>query len=259
MLRLGIRGYLGRNPWLKQSLNTFSQDETRCLSASVLVSSSKEITTVNRLALLATLLVLGIVLAPLILYLKVFGTTLSTEHTRWAEFGSAIGGIYAPVAALLTLVVLLVQVTLQKQFNRHEYQHAFLEQARTDIEFYSVQMASVMNSIALPGKTLRAVLHENFQVSNVEELDSVPLRQLAANIHALIPQSFDIWGATYPILVGLAAAKGQMFNLTHGSSIQKLVALLSFETCVALDNFHRTRTEGRVSVEYNFSPLLSKQ
>ena len=28
MLRLGIGGYLGRNPWLKQSLNTFSQDET---------------------------------------------------------------------------------------------------------------------------------------------------------------------------------------------------------------------------------------
>jgi len=213
----------------------------------------------KRLVFLVTLLVSGVVLTPIMLYVKVFGTTLSTDHSRWAEFGSAIGGIYAPVAALLTLAVLLVQVTLQKQFNQHEYHHAFLQQARTDIEFYSVQMASVMNSIALPGKTLRAVLHENFQVSNVVELDSVPLRQLAANIHALVPQSFDIWGTTYPILGGLAAAKGQTFTLTHGSSIQKLIALLSFETCVALDNFHRTRCEGRIRVEYVFSPLLSKE
>ena len=213
----------------------------------------------HRRALVVRLLVIGVVVAPVVVYMCVFGTKLSSDHTRWAEFGSAIGGIYSPLVALLTLAVLLKQVALQAHMNMHESDQAYLQQAREDIEFYSTQMAQVMNGIALPGKTLRAVLHENFEPPSVGELDSPQLRQLAANIHALIPPALDIWAAVYPIFMGLDAGKTRMYNMTLGSSSQKLTALLSFETCVALDNLHRARTEGRSKVRYVFSPLLTEK
>lgn len=213
----------------------------------------------HRRALVARLLVVGVFLTPVFVYVCVFGTTLSSNHTRWAEFGSAIGGIYSPLLAMLALAVLLKQVVLQAHMNLHESDQAYLQQAREDIEFYSTQMVQVINGIALPGKTLRAVLHENFEPPSVEELDSQQLRQLAANIHALIPPAVDIWAAVYPILMGLDAGKTRMYNMTLVSSSQKLIALLSFETCVALDNFHRARTEGRAQVRYLFSPLLREK
>lgn len=213
----------------------------------------------NRRTCFALLLVIGAIAAPVVVYLWVFGTKLSSDHSRWAEFGSAIGGTYSPLVALLTLAVLLRQVALQAQMNTHEFDQAYLQQARTDIEFYSTQMAHVMNSIALPGKTLRAVLHENFQPTSAGELDSQQLRELATNIHGLIPPAFDIWAAVYPTLMGLEAGRTRMYIMTLGSSTQKLIALLSFETCVVLDNFHRARSEGRSKVNYVFSPLLTKK
>ncbi|WP_338415538.1 hypothetical protein [uncultured Sphaerotilus sp.] len=213
----------------------------------------------NKKILIARILILGTIAVPLVVYMYVFGAKLSSNHTQWAEFGSAIGGIYSPLVALLTLAVLAKQVTLQAQMNVHESDQAYLQQAREDIEFYSTQMAQAVNCMVLPGKSLRAVLHENFECQNIAELDSQELRQLAANIHASIPPALDIWAAIYPIFMGLEAGKTRMYTMTLGSSSQKLIALLSFETCVAIDNLHRARSEGRAKVNYVFSPLLKNE
>lgn len=204
-------------------------------------------------------LLVSFIATPIIVYVLVFGVKLSTDHSRWAEFGSIIGGIYAPFIALFTLVLLRKQVVLQGQLYVHERDLAHVQQARVDIEFYSTQMAQVLSGFARPGKTLRAVLHESFEPENVAELDSQQLRRLAANIHAVTPPAFDIWAAVYPLLGGLMAGKTIMYDMALGSCTQKLIALLSFETCVALDNLHRTRCEGNAQVDYVFSPLLTKK
>jgi len=210
----------------------------------------------NTRIFIVRLLLVSAIAGPVFVYLYVFGTEISTIHTRWAEFGSAIGGIYSPLIALLTLGVLAQQVRLQAQMNAHESDQAYLQQAKEDIEFYCSQISQVVNNSALPGKTLRAVLHENFEPQSVTELDSQKLRELAANIHANAPSTYDIWAAIYPILAGLEAGDTHTYGRVLGSATQKLIALLSFETCVALDNFHRTRNEGRVKTNYVFSPLL---
>jgi hypothetical protein len=194
--------------------------------------------------------------APLVVYIANFGFELSSDHTRWAEFGSAMAGLYAPIVALTTLAVLLVQVGLQKQINIHEFTQAQISQARADIEFFAAQLSEILNKIAIPGHTFRSVLHSNFQPETAVDLDSVTLRALAANIDANSPSVMGIWSSVYPILAGLAAGETKTFEVTFYSSLQKLAALLSFETCVALDNFHRVRTEGRITVVYRFSPIL---
>lgn len=192
--------------------------------------------------------------APLLLYMSKFGLSLSFDHARWAEFGSAMSGIYAPIVALTTLAVLLAQVGLQKQINDHEFRQAHISQARADIEFYATQLSAKLDLIALPGHSFRSVLHSKFQRLTSAELDSDNLRELAANVDANLPSILGIWFGVYPILVGLTG-DDKKFEMTLNSSLQKLIALLSFETCVAMDNFHRVRTEGRIKVAYKFSVL----
>ncbi|MBL0651350.1 hypothetical protein [Aeromonas caviae] len=81
--------------------------------------------------------VLVLLFSPVVLYVSKFGGDLSQDHSRWAEFGSAIGGIYAPILGFITLVVLIRQLYLQKQMNDQYY----LQQAREDIEFYASQLS----------------------------------------------------------------------------------------------------------------------
>ncbi len=203
------------------------------------------------------LILTAVYVAPLAIYVARFGFSLSSDHARWGEFGSAMAGIYAPIIGLTTLAVLVAQVRLQSQMNDHEVRQARISLARADIEFYATQLAQQLDQIVLPGKTLRSVLHVNFQPDSAQELDSDSLRSLAANIDAESPSVLGIWFGVYPILTELAAVKHQTFEVTLYACLQKLVALLGFETCVALDNFHRARTQGKIGVTYRFSPLLS--
>ena len=197
--------------------------------------------------------------APVIVYVVVFGSQLSTSHARWAEFGSAMSGIYAPIVAVSTLLVLFAQVGLQSQINEHQYVQSHLQQARSDLEFYAVQLATALEKYLLPGQTVRQALRTNFQPHNEAALDQPNLREFAANMDANAPSSLALWFAVYQILAGLEGGKGLQFEMTLSSSVSKLIAMLSFETCVALDHYHRTRTEGRTSVRYKFSSLLSKR
>jgi|SRR5690625_3291448 len=52
-----------------------------------------------------------------------FGSSLSTDHTRWSEFGSFFGGLLGPVLNLLALVALVFTVGLQAhqlRYAKHE-------------------------------------------------------------------------------------------------------------------------------------------
>lgn len=206
-----------------------------------------------------TVIILALAYAvPLATYIAVFGFRLSTDHDRWAEFGAAMAGIYAPIVALTTLSVLLAQVRMQSQLNSHEFRQSHIAQARADIEFYALELSEKLKGIATPDTSYREVLHRNFQPANATALDDDSLRILAANVDSLEPSLLGMWLGVYPILGGLAAGSAEhiAFRMALNSSLQKLVALLSYETCVTLDNFCRTRTEGKVNVEYRFSTIL---
>ncbi|MBL0534811.1 hypothetical protein JD541_17750 [Aeromonas dhakensis] len=196
--------------------------------------------------------VLALLFSPVVLYVNIFGGNLSQDHSRWAEFGSAIGGIYAPILGFITLVVLIRQLSLQKQMNDQYY----LQQAREDIEFYASQLSNILDESLVGNVPLRAVLHENFMFCSPENLCSMDMKNIATDIHRVMPQALDIWAAIYPVLIGLSAVDDSLFKMTLVSSKQKLVALLSFEICVALDNLHFCRTDGKNGFTYVFNQKL---
>ncbi|WP_421266080.1 hypothetical protein [Aeromonas veronii] len=190
--------------------------------------------------------------SPVALYVNTFGGDLSQDHSRWAEFGSAIGGIYAPILGFITLVVLIRQLSLQKQMNDQYY----LQQAREDIEFYVSQLSNILDESLVGNVPLRAVLHEKFMFCSPEHLCSMDMKNISIDIHRVMPQALDIWAAIYPVLIGLSAVDDSLFKMTLASSNQKLVALLNFEICVALDNLHFCRTDGKSGFTYIFNKKL---
>jgi hypothetical protein len=213
----------------------------------------------QRASLLIRSAVLLVLIAPVIVYLWTFGWKLSQDHTRWGEFGSAMSGIYTPILTLLTLSVLIFQVRLQHEMHAYDQTQAYIEQARSDIEFYVGRLESVVTLKISTGNTVREVLHASFEPSDPQVLDSSKLRALAHMLNGEVPQLLGVLSAIQAILVGLAASQQAQYQLNYTSAVQKMIALLSFETCVAIENYHRTLTEGRLKgVKYVFSPLLSE-
>jgi hypothetical protein len=199
-----------------------------------------------------------IFLLPIAIYLWHFGWRISDSHVRWSEFGSAMSGIYAPALTLATLAVLLLQVRLQGEMHRHEKDQAYVQQARADVEFYVQRLDAALAGQVAQGNTVRDVLHGQFQPSSAPEFDSERLRILAKEIDMAFPQVLALVFAIQAILAGLSATQEVVYRLNFTSATQKLIAVLSFETCVALEHYHRTRTENRLKTgKYYFSPQLS--
>ena len=198
-----------------------------------------------------------VLLLPLAIYLWQFGWRVSNDHTRWGEFGSAMSGIYAPALTLATLAVLVMQVRLQAEMHRHDRDQAYVQQASADIEFYAQRLdATLLGKVAF-GNTARDVLLGQFQPPSVADLDSEHSRTTAMELDKAFPQVLGSMYAIQAIFAGLSASQDAPYRLTLSSATSKLTAVLGFETCVALEHYHRARTENRLKSKYYFSPLLS--
>ena len=196
---------------------------------------------------------------PLVIYAYKFGMELSSDSEDWAEFGSAMSGIYAPILSVFTIILLFVQLRMQVQLNTHEYDQTHIGIARADIEFYLNELKEAIDEPLSNGNTFRGVLLQGYQsVSKVELLEPT-LTEVSFYIERSNPRVFSLWAAIYPILMGLDAGGTLPYDLNFKSAIQKITAMLGFDTCVGLDNFHYSRSAGRVHNEYQFSPLFREK
>lgn len=213
-------------------------------------------TTQKRKQALAGVLLIAVLILPLIVYTATFGGVISDNHARWGEFGSAVSGIYTPIMAALTLIVLVHQVRAQHRLNEHEFDQAYIVQARADIEFYLLRLATEMDFKISTGNTIGEVLHHQFRPSTTAELDERSRLDIANLLYRENPRVFAFWSGIYSVLAGLSAPERNPYSLTKVSASQKMIAMLSFKTCEALDNYHRSQSHGEIKVCYEFSQLL---
>ncbi|EPE5169635.1 hypothetical protein ACSJES_003788 [Yersinia enterocolitica] len=69
-------------------------------------------------SLLVFIIITVISLIPIGLYFYTFHDSLSTDHTKWASFGTFFGGIYGPIATLVSVIVLIITVIEINQSNK---------------------------------------------------------------------------------------------------------------------------------------------
>lgn len=200
-----------------------------------------------------------ILLLPTIVYIATFGMTISANHSRWGEMGSAMSGIYSPIFSLLALIVLIAQSRAQTQINKHQFDQSYIAETRSDIQYYLEQLDNSLNVEIQPNVALREFIKNNFTHITPQFLSSDELRSLAQDLNRNYPRLFAVWGAIYAILAGLSAVRQNPYEHNFSVAKQKIIVIVSFEICVALDNFHWCLTEGKVDVKYQFSPDIEKR
>jgi hypothetical protein len=200
----------------------------------------------------------AVMLLPVGVYIDTFGYKISDTHGRWAEMGSAMSGIYGPILSVLTFLVLIMQVRLQRQTNKHMYEQAYFQDARADIEFYLTQLSEVLDKPSSDGLVPRTVLHSQFERASVEQLSSDELKGLALAFDQRFPHLQSIWHAMYSMYTGLSVNKGYPYDLPYTAAKQKTVVMVSFPTCVALDHYlYCIMGAGRISYRYEFARNLA--
>lgn len=200
---------------------------------------------------------------PISKYIQHFGTRVSSDHVRWAEMGSAMSGIYGPILASLTFVVLVFQFVLQRQTTllqitttRHMLDQAYIQNAREDVSFYLTKLSESLDMANRSGITVRQHLLNHFENVSVIKLLSPEAKQTADSIEKLYPQVHAAWSAIYCIYGAVADHPGRDYQMLLVSSCQRTEAMIDHKTCVALDNYIYSLRQGKPAYPYQYSEQL---
>ncbi|HCH3760164.1 hypothetical protein CGI29_23085 [Vibrio parahaemolyticus] len=89
----------------------------------------------SRHYLIASLVILALVL-PVAVYAYQFGLGIWEDHSKWAEMGSALSGIYSPLIALFAFIILFSQA--RQQFAMDTFQHdlEYIRKTVEEVNFY---------------------------------------------------------------------------------------------------------------------------
>lgn len=205
----------------------------------------------NRRRLVSAAAVVVLIL-PAVIYVYTFGPSLSDSHQRWGEFGSAMSGIYASILALFMLIVLIGQSRSQNNMATHQLEQFFIQDSRSDIEFFTKELETLLATQVAEGVDLRSLVIANFEIATPEELKAGRLTEYAQALNAKYPSLFGIWGALYSVLAGLRANNRYPFAHNYTGAVQKISCVTSWETCHALDAYHYAFTNGQFELHYEF-------
>lgn len=184
-----------------------------------------------------------ILIAPLLAYVVEFGPNPSDDHNRWGTFGSYLSGIYTPLLTIITLLLLRRQIILQARMNDHQYDQAYVQQARSDVEFYLTELGRILNVSVGKGHTLGTFVAEAFEYATLANLDSEALRATAKKVHISEPRLIGLIHGIQQVLGGLDVPEGVHYRLALTSGRQKAVALIGFPMLVALEHYERACPE----------------
>ena len=191
---------------------------------------------IKTLAVVALITVLAL---PAIIYLFEFYGGLSESHARWAEFGSFMGGVYAPIAAFLTLLLIAGQFRSQLEINKHQIDSTFLSNARADLHFYIEQLEKILQEPEqISNAPLSHAIITMFSSRSHDELRGAIYAKDVKRITMSDSRVSGLWGAIYAIFAGLKSVDHHNYDFVYVSSKQKCVSVFGYALCDALDNHH---------------------
>lgn len=196
--------------------------------------------------------------SPLVVYVSTFGFIPSISHPRWAEFGSAMGGIYGPILTVMTLWLLVLQYRMQRQMNAQQANQQFLSKTNDDIQTHLGIIAQAVEKNLAGVMDIRRLLLDTFENATVEQLRSDSMREFSYEIDTKLPEIDLNWSAIYSSFAGLKILEGTEYESYLLSMKFKLIGTLGFSMCRALDNYLFAVTSGNVAYPYEFNPALPR-
>lgn len=181
-------------------------------------------------------LLLGLLIAPIVFYIYQFGVGIWKEHDDWAAMGSAIGGLYSPIIALLAFVVLSVQVRSQLKSEAHNVDMLFIQGCKEDIEFGITRLESELGvQISDQSETVGDYLNRISDDYIDQRIDEAEAEKLFCDFNSLFPKVLPLWCSVNSTLLGLG--NSQIFPYEHNfvASKLKINGVLAPKCCKSLD------------------------
>jgi len=199
------------------------------------------------------MLLIALALAlPVILYVYTFGFYLSTDHEKWAEFGSAMSGIYSPLIAFAALFILIIQSQIQRSMNKHQHDQSFIQRTRDDIDFFIGKLETYLNYKYDDESSIKEYITSKYAYIDEVVLDSPQTARDIKDFNLKHQYIVDIWLALYPLLNGLEANKAYPYEHNFSGSKLRISSCLSYATCVAIDNMYYSITNDSQKGRYYF-------
>lgn len=204
---------------------------------------------------LAQLIFLILLCLPIVLYMRQFGFSLSSNHKVWAEFGSTMSGIYSPIIALIALLILANQTRIQQSMDKYQHDHAFIERNRNDLDFYIEKLEIYLDRVYDENLTIKQYLLLNYSKLTNETLSEEITKEKTRTFITVYPEVFNIWLAIYPILNGLGSQNEYPYIHNFESSKLRISSCLQFGTCVAIDNLYYCATNDMQKGNYYYKDM----
>lgn len=195
------------------------------------------------------ILAVFVFLSPVIFYASVFGVGLWQSHDDWAKMGNALGGIYSPLIAFTTLVLLYRQQQFNENSHKQKMEADFIRHANSKCDSYitlaGAQCAKLDNDkLNEFDKLLNSYvdLHseeERFEVLTVLNVDFRPqltsLARAGSTIHHMRKSKTDLTGQVSDLRM-------------YAASLIDIDLLLSY------DKFHRFYNKDESCYSFEPSP-----
>ena len=192
---------------------------------------------------------IGIVFcAPIIIYTYQFGFGIWNEHSKWAEMGSALSGIYSPIIAALASYILIIQTRSQNRMNsyqtqmhknqnemyKHQYDQDFINRNEDSTHFYINELKHLLNQQTSLEKPVSEFVNQFSGIPEAELRSSqnVALSKLFISNHKNI---FYLWSAITNGLVGLKSQSDVAYKSSYTSLLLRINTIITHESCLALD------------------------
>lgn len=184
------------------------------------------------------LLILMVFSSPIIIYILNFGFHLTQDHQRWAEFGTFIAGIYAPVLSLITLIVLVFQYRMQNRMNEYQVEQTTINRLLNDnTQFLESPCRSLASAPFNRTNTAEEFLNEKFFFLAPEDLTTQDSYKTALKLYLTDPKLSECWMAINSNLKTFDMIEGRNYRTAFVSEQLRVQATLSHGTCASLDNF----------------------
>ncbi|MFC3203245.1 hypothetical protein ACFOEW_15645 [Alteromonas oceani] len=180
--------------------------------------------------------IVSIVLAlPVLLYTINFGVGFWQDQDEWANLGSYVGGIYTPILALLTLIVLCVQIYLQVIQHRQN----LVTIQETQLTEYLNELNSELDKLFDENITYRQLLLELLNEKNQTDIEAMDL-SIFFTLNQANHKFYSMWSGALSCLAYIKTCSNiEGLQSTH-YPIQKnkIIAYMSPSVCSSLDKFH---------------------
>tara|TARA_R110002033_G_scaffold68565_1_gene119770 strand:+ start:250 stop:786 length:537 start_codon:yes stop_codon:yes gene_type:complete len=150
-----------------------------------------------------TILAVAALITPIWIYTAHFSFEISSDHKRWGEMGSAMGGIYTPIIAFATLLVLALQLMLQRNVLERERIKDLIAERSSDFYQHINKIERLLGANETLAEAMKSTGLSNYFGRAKSVLESSEYKEAARAQYISNPALLDAWTGMYMSFIGL--------------------------------------------------------